>query len=43
MRQVRTGRDMRRNPAVNRFAASLGAVPYKKCRIYERPISDKGA
>ncbi|HDT13047.1 MAG TPA: hypothetical protein ENO03_01695 [Candidatus Aminicenantes bacterium] len=31
------------NEAVNRFAASLGAVPYKKYRIYERPISGKGA
>jgi GNAT superfamily N-acetyltransferase len=31
------------NEAVNRFAASLGAVPYKKYRIYEKPISGKGA
>jgi GNAT superfamily N-acetyltransferase len=31
------------NEAVNRFAASLGAAPYKKYRIYEKAISDKGA
>jgi GNAT superfamily N-acetyltransferase len=31
------------NEAVNRFAASLGAAPYKKYRIYEKKISDKGA
>jgi hypothetical protein len=28
------------NEAINRFAASLGAVRYKTYRIYERPISD---
>lgn len=31
------------NEAINRFAASLGAVRYKTYRIYEKPISDKGA
>lgn len=31
------------NEAVNKFAASLGAALYKKYRIYEKTISDKGA
>ena len=31
------------NQAILRFAASLGAVVYKKYRIYEKPISAKGA
>jgi GNAT superfamily N-acetyltransferase len=31
------------NEAVNRFAASIGAAIYKKYRIYEKKISDKGA
>jgi hypothetical protein len=35
--------DRNDNGAVNRFAASRGAAPYKKYRIYEKAISDKGA
>lgn len=35
--------DQNHNEAINRFAASLGAVVYKKYRIYERKISEKGA
>jgi GNAT superfamily N-acetyltransferase len=31
------------NDAVNRFAASLGASIYKRYRIYEKKISEKGA
>jgi hypothetical protein len=46
---VRKGRHWRElswrledNQAINRFAASIGAAPYRKYRIYEKSISPQG-